>query len=143
MSDLYHYKDGPPGNGGQQVSQDDSALTNPIEVVIAAGETSSAVPLWLATLVSDRYFDSITETPVDISGPDESTYIQLAPSGAGGVEGSYASPGSGLTLAGQAGPGSGTYIKHFLKVSIPSGASAEIKVDLRVQVNATERAVTT
>lgn len=139
MSGLSHYKSGALGDGGVEITKG-SGLT-PIQVEIASGETSTDVPIWLATGLAANYYSDVVVDPSDIEGSDESTWVSLADDDGSGDPDTYGLPGASLSLA-NVGPGSGTSAqrKHFLKVSVPSGTTAQIKVDIKLRVTATKRA---
>lgn len=140
MSGLSHYKFNPLESGGVEVSKGDN--TSPVSVTIEAGQTSSAIPLWLCTSLNDFYFEGLVVDPVDISAPSEETWVQLAPANPDGTVGSWQTPGNSIAIADNVGPGSGVYVKHFMRVSVPSGTTAQIKVDVKLNVTGTKRAVT-
>ena len=139
---LNIYKYGPyeeDGTGGVAVSKN-GAMTEPVEVVLPAGQTSSTVQLYLATPDENYFYTGITVTPADVMGPgDEASppngWLRLSADGTNWL-------GWGVALTGfdTVGPGVDLQQPFYVQFRVPEAEDAQIKVDLRFRVSYSKHA---
>lgn len=142
MSGLSTYQFNPLVSGGIEVSK--STNIAPVRVVLEAGMTSSLIPLWSCTPLTEYRFEDVIIDPTDIDtdAGDEATWVTLRNAQADGSAGTAASPGAQIVL-GTVGPTEDVYYKYFMQATIPSGTANQIKVDVKLRQFATKRPETT
>lgn len=122
----------------------DAALTNVVSganpITTEHPTTGSSVEqkLYLFNDNAAKKYTNIQIDPVDISGSDESNYIQLAPDNAGSA-GTYLSGSAILSMADINDSNVGK--PFWMKVTTPAVADSQNKTDLQLNVTAKEYAV--
>lgn len=131
--DLYENAAYPTGDA---ISK--GTMTQPLEVTVPAGQTSSAIPLWACTADTQFYYTDIDIVPRDIDGTDESDWIALAPDSSGSA-GTFGAWGAPLTDIGTV--DDENYVPFHVKFKVDVGVGAQIKTDLKLGMDYVKHAV--
>jgi hypothetical protein len=111
---------------------------NPITTVHATSGGTVEVKLYLFNDDATKTYQSIQVDPMDTTGGDESSYIQLAPDNAG-VAGTYLAASAPLSVSDITTVNSPRIF--WAKITTPTLGSAQNKTDIFLRVTATEFAV--
>ncbi|MBW7475965.1 hypothetical protein K0T92_14560 [Paenibacillus oenotherae] len=114
------------------------ADANPITTEHPITGSAVEVRLWLFNDSANKRYTTIALQPTDITSPDDSGWVQLAPDVAG-VPGAYLAGGAALSMADISDSGIGK--PYWVKVTTPSVADSQNKADIKLTVTAKEYAV--
>lgn len=129
----------------------DSGLTDIVSEGTNANPITSQHPITGSTVDqkiylfnndATKYYQNVNIDPTDAVGPDESSWVQLAPDNAG-VAGAYGAAGAVLTMAniGALGSGDVTGKPFWVRVITPSGQTVRNETSVKLTVNFREFAV--
>ncbi len=112
--------------------------SNRIETQHPTTGAAQDVSLWLFNDDATRRYENINIDPMDLTGGDESSYVQLAPDNAGSP-GTFLSASAALSMANISTANSG--VRFWARVTTPNGLAVQNKTDIFLRVNFREFAV--